>query len=53
MRSSGTPVGTDINSISFASDPSYAGSAVGFALVGGQTHYTNPAAPSSADEVRW
>ncbi|APR78082.1 Hypothetical protein A7982_03429 [Minicystis rosea] len=36
-------VGTTFNGTSIKNDPNYAGGLVGFALVGGETHYTNPA----------
>jgi MYXO-CTERM domain-containing protein len=38
-----SPVGTTFNGTSIKNDPAYIpGGLVGFALVGGQTHYTNP-----------
>jgi MYXO-CTERM domain-containing protein len=39
----GAAVGTMFTGTSIMSDPNYLGGLVGFALVGGQTHYTNPA----------
>ncbi len=36
----GSPVGTVINSADIKSSPDYKGGGIGFALVGGQTHYT-------------
>lgn len=39
----GTPVGTRVTSSDIRSDPAYAGGLIGFALVGGQTHYSEPA----------
>ncbi|MDI3289842.1 MYXO-CTERM sorting domain-containing protein [Polyangium sp. 15x6] len=38
-----SPVGTTFNGTSIKNDPAYAGGLVGFALVGGETHYSNPA----------
>jgi hypothetical protein len=37
----GQPVGTLFTGTAIASDPAYQGGLVGFALVGGETHYTN------------
>lgn len=39
----GSPVGTVITGADIKSDPAYKGGQVGFALVGAQTHYSNPA----------
>lgn len=39
----GSPVGTVITGADIKADPAYAGGLVGFALVGAQTHYSNPA----------
>ncbi len=39
----GSPVGTMFNGTSIKSDPNYMGGLVGFALMGGETHYTNDA----------
>jgi MYXO-CTERM domain-containing protein len=36
-----SPVGTMFNGTSIKNDPAYTGGVVGFALVGGETHYTN------------
>ena len=36
-------VGTTFSGTVIKNDPAYAGGVVGFALVGGETHYTNPA----------
>jgi len=52
----GTPVGTTITSSDIKNDPAYLGGLIGFALIGGQTHFSekkwnpictgcNPAAP--------
>jgi len=38
-----SPVGTSFSGTSIKSDPAYTGGLVGFALVGGETHYSNPA----------
>ena len=38
----GSPVGTIITGASIKADPAYEGGLVGFALVGAQTHYSNP-----------
>ncbi|MEO6954737.1 MAG: MopE-related protein [Polyangia bacterium] len=38
----GSPVGTVISSSDIRNDPSYLGGVIGFALVGGQTHYSEP-----------
>ena len=38
----GSPVGTIITGASIKGDPAYKGGLVGFALVGSQTHYSNP-----------
>jgi MYXO-CTERM domain-containing protein len=38
-----SPVGYTFNGTAIKNDPNYAGGLVGFALVGGETHYTNPA----------
>src|SRR5262249_15906158 len=38
-----SPVGTTFNGTTIKNDPAYKGGLVGFALVGGETHYTNPA----------
>ena len=38
-----SPVGTSFTGTVIRSDPSYTGGLVGFALIGGETHYTNPA----------
>jgi MYXO-CTERM domain-containing protein len=38
-----TPVGSMFTGTSIKNDPAYAGGLVGFALVGGETHYTNAA----------
>jgi hypothetical protein len=35
-----SPVGTTVTSMNIKTDPAYMGGAIGFALVGGQTHYT-------------
>jgi MYXO-CTERM domain-containing protein len=37
-----TPVGTVVTSTDIKNDPSYLGGLIGFALVGGQTHYSDP-----------
>lgn len=39
----GAAVGTMFTGTSIKNDPTYAGGLVGFALVGGEVHYTNPA----------
>src|SRR5581483_10751114 len=39
----GSPVGTMFNGTAIQNDPAYAGGLVGFALIGGETHYSNPA----------
>jgi hypothetical protein len=38
-----SPVGTMFSGTVIRNDPAYTGGLVGFALVGGETHYTNPA----------
>jgi MYXO-CTERM domain-containing protein len=38
-----SPVGSMFNGTAIKNDPAYLGGLVGFALVGGETHYTNPA----------
>jgi UTRA domain len=38
-----SPVGTMFTGTAIKNDPNYTGGLVGFALVGGETHYTNPA----------
>src|SRR5258706_453000 len=35
-----SPVGTTVTSANIRTDPAYTGGAIGFALVGGQTHYS-------------
>ncbi|MEB2310522.1 MAG: hypothetical protein OZ921_05125 [Sorangiineae bacterium] len=37
-----SPVGTVINAADIRNDPNYLGGAIGFALLGGQTHYSEP-----------
>ncbi len=39
----GSPVGTTFSGTVIRNDPAYAGGLVGFALIGGETHYSNPA----------
>lgn len=38
-----SPVGTVVNSADIKNDPAYAGGLIGFALIGGETHYTEVA----------
>jgi len=38
-----SPVGTTFNGTQIKNDPNYSGGVVGFALIGGETHYTNDA----------
>jgi MYXO-CTERM domain-containing protein len=38
-----SPVGTMFSGTTITSDPAYTGGTVGFALIGGETHYTNSA----------
>jgi len=38
----GSPVGTVVTSADIKSNPAYQGGLIGFALVGGQTHYSEP-----------
>lgn len=43
LVSAGSPVGTSFTGTAIKNDPAYLGGLVGFALVGGETHYTNAA----------
>ena len=43
LLNAGAPVGTMFNGTAIKNDPAYTGGLVGFALVGGETHYTNKA----------
>ena len=53
----GAPVGTRVTSADIRSDPAYSGGLIGFALVGGQTHYSetrwNPVCTSCAPPAPW